>query len=189
MKHRSLMPLFEQLEGERVLVRPYRLSDADALWEAVVESRDHLRPWLPFADETEDEARDFLVRNVARWLLREDFGASIWLRESGRFLGGVGAHPRNWEVPSFEVGYWLRASAEGHGYLIEAARLFTEALFTQLGANRVEIRCDARNMRSANVARRLGFTQEAHLRHDRRATGGELCDTLTFSLLPEDRRA
>jgi len=46
----TLIPLFEELRGERVLVRPYRESDAQALFEAVAESRDHLRPWLPFAD-------------------------------------------------------------------------------------------------------------------------------------------
>jgi ribosomal-protein-serine acetyltransferase len=47
---RTLIPLFEELRGERVLVRPYQESDAQALFEAVAESRDHLRPWLPFAD-------------------------------------------------------------------------------------------------------------------------------------------
>ena len=42
--YRTLMPLFEQLQGERVVVRPYREGDAQALFEAVAESRDHLHP-------------------------------------------------------------------------------------------------------------------------------------------------
>src|SRR5262249_54116784 len=104
MALRTSLPLFDQLEGERVLLRPHRLSDLEALYEAIVESRDHLRPWLPFADETEEEARDFLVRSMARWLLREGFDTGIWLRESGRFLGGIGAHPHGWDVPLFELG-------------------------------------------------------------------------------------
>lgn len=188
MAFRTLLPLFDQLAGERVLIRPHRLSDAEAIYEGVVESRDHLRPWLPFADETEDEARDFLVHSMASWLLRENFNTGIWLRENGRFLGGIGAHPRDWNVPSFEIGYWLRASAEGHGYLTEAGQLLTAYLFKQLGANRVEIRCDARNTRSANVARRLGFVQEAHFRNQRIAPDGELSDTLVFSMIPADRQ-
>lgn len=185
---RTLFPLFEQLEGDRVLIRPNHSSDGAALYEAIVESRDHLRPWLPFADETEEEARDFLVRSMARWLLREGFDTGIWLRESGRFLGGIGAHPHDWGVPLFELGYWLRVSAEGHGYLAEAGRLLIEYLFTQLGANRLEIRCDARNLRSANVARRMGFVQEGHLRNQRISHEGKLRDTLIFSLIPADRQ-
>jgi RimJ/RimL family protein N-acetyltransferase len=188
MAFRTLLPLFDQLEGERVLIRPYRLRDADVLYEAIVESRDHLRPWLPFADETEDELRDFLARSMASWLLRENLNAGIWSRETGRFLGSIGAHPRDWNVPSFEIGYWLRASAEGHGYLTEAGQLLTTYLFTHLGANRLEIRCDARNIRSANAARRLGFTQEAHMRNQRISHEGILRDTLVFSMIPSDRQ-
>jgi RimJ/RimL family protein N-acetyltransferase len=188
MKYRTLLPLFEQLEGQRVLIRPFRLGNADALHEAIVESRDHLRPWLPFADQDEEATRDFVARSMARWLLREDFGTSIWLRETGRFLGNISAHPRDWDVPSFEIGYWLRVSEEGHGYLAEAGRLLTDYLFTQLGANRLEIRCDARNTRSANAARRLGFAQEAHMRNQRIAPDGKLADMLVFSMIPADRK-
>ncbi len=188
MAFRTLLPLFDQLEGERVLIRPYRLSDADEVYQAIVESRDNLRPWLPFADETEDELRDFLARSMASWLLRENFNTGIWLSENRRFLGGIDAHPRDWDVPSFEIGYWLRASEEGHGYLTEAGRLLTNYLFTQLGANRIEIRCDARNTRSANVARRLGYVQEAHLRNHSLSHEGKLRDMLVFSLIPTDRQ-
>ncbi len=60
----TLIPLFKELRGERVVVRPYRESDAQALYEAVAESRDHLRPWMPFADEHQklNESRQSLSR-------------------------------------------------------------------------------------------------------------------------------
>ncbi len=44
---RTLIPVFEELRSERVLVRPYRVSDAEALKEAVDESREHIRPGCP----------------------------------------------------------------------------------------------------------------------------------------------
>ena len=77
--YRTLIPLFEELRGERVLVRPYRESDAQALFEAVAESRDHLRPWLPFADthQSAEESRDWIIHQVANWLLREDLIVSF----------------------------------------------------------------------------------------------------------------
>jgi hypothetical protein len=65
---RSLTPLFDELRGERVVVCPYRLEDAPALQEAVAESREHVRPWLPFADhhQTVDESRDWILHCMAR---------------------------------------------------------------------------------------------------------------------------
>jgi ribosomal-protein-serine acetyltransferase len=189
-EYRTLVPLFEELRGERVIVRPYRVEDAEALQQAVHESRDHIRPWLPFADahQSVEESRDFIIRRKADWLLREDFGLSIWQATTGAFLGGTGFHVRDWELRYFEIGYWLRASAEGHGYMTEAVRLVTDFLFEQPGAQRVEIRCDALNLRSAAVARRLGFIQEARLRNARQASDGSLRDTLVFSLIPTDPR-
>ncbi|HEX6776713.1 MAG TPA: N-acetyltransferase, partial [Ktedonobacterales bacterium] len=81
-EYRTLIPLFEELQGERVIVRPYRVEDAEALQAAVAESREHLRPWLPFADahQSVEESRDFIIRSNAQWLLRENFGLSIWQR-------------------------------------------------------------------------------------------------------------
>jgi RimJ/RimL family protein N-acetyltransferase len=107
---------------------------------------------------------------------------------TGRYLGGSGLHSRGWDVPAFEIGYWVRASAEGHGYVAETVKLLTDFAFTSLGAQRVMIRCDARNTRSAAVAERLGFVREAHLRNDARSADGELRDTLIFSLIPGDPR-
>ena len=189
-EYRTLVPLFEELRGERVIVRPYRVEDAEALREAVQESRDHLRPWLPFADahQSVEESRDFIIRRMASWLVREDFGLSVWQSATGAFLGGTGFHVRDWDLRYFEIGYWLRASAEGHGYMTEAVRLATDFLFEQLGAQRVEIRCDALNRHSAAVAERLGFIQEARLRSARQAADGSIRDTLIFSLIPTDAR-
>lgn len=189
-KYLTLLSLFEALEGEHVLVRPYQEEDATALFEAVEESREHIRPWMEWeaAHTSIDESRDFVAKSRAHWLLRENMNVGVWRREDGRYLGGSGLHVRSWETRYFEIGYWLRASAEGHGYMSEAVRLLTEFAFESLETTRVEIRCDARNVRSAGVAERLGFVREARLRNDAFATDGTLRDTLIFSLIPSDPR-
>lgn len=189
--YRTIIPLFDELRGERVIVRPYRESDAQALFEAIAESRDHLRPWMPFADSHQviEETHDWIMHKVADWLLRQDMTVGVWEASSNRYLGGSGLHPHDWEVRYFEIGYWLRASAEGHGYMSEAVRLQVDYAFTSLAAQRIEIRCDERNVRSAAIPRRLGFVQEACLRHDVLANDGQLRNTLVFSLIPTDRGA
>jgi RimJ/RimL family protein N-acetyltransferase len=186
--YRTQIALFDELRGERVLVRPYQLDDAEAMRAAVDESREHVRPWLPFADahQTVAEARDWIAHGMADWLLRENFAMSIWELASGRYLGGIGLHIRDWAIGYFEIGYWLRASAEGHGYLTEAARLLIPFAARGLRANRLEIRCDAPNVRSAAVAERLGFTREAELRNNLRAPDGSPRTTLVYGLIPAD---
>ena len=49
-----------------------------------------------------------------------------------------------------------------------------------LHAQRLIIRCDARNLRSARVAERAGYRLEATLRREMRAPDGSLRDTLQF---------
>ena len=188
--YHTLIPLFEDLRGERILVRPYRESDAQALFEAMIESREHLRPWLPFADEhqTVDESRNWINLQVANWILRDDLALSIWEQASGRYLGGIGLHPHDWKIGYFEIGYWLRASAEGYGYVTEAVRLLTDYALDTLKANRLEIRCDKLNTRSAAVPKRLGYVLEGRLRNHMANTDGRLRITLIFSLIPDDRK-
>lgn len=188
--YQTLIPLLTELHGPRVTVRPYRESDAQDLHEAIAESRDFLRPWMPFADEhrTLDATRDWIIHQTAQWSLRENMSLGIWERTPTRFVGGSGFMlPRNWAIRSFEIGYWLRASASGQGYMTEAVKLLVDYLFTELAAQRVEIRCDKNNLRSAAIPRRLGFVQEGCLRNEQLTPSGALRDTLVFSLIPEDR--
>ena len=178
----------EELMGERVIVRPWRTCDAQDVWEAIEESREQIREWLPWVDATKrvEDCMETSRRAMARWITRDDLGLLVRERSTGRYLGGSGLHRIDWEVPSFEIGYWLRTSAQGQGYMTEAVALIMRMAFDSLGAKRVCIHCSSGNERSAAVARRLGFIHEGTLRNHARETDGELRDTLIFALTPED---
>lgn len=184
-----LIPLFDELRGEHVIVRPYRDEDASALHEAVDESREHIRPWLPFADfhQTVEESLIWIIEQKAKWVMRESMNCALFDSQTGRFLGGVGLHPHGWRIPAFEIGYWLRASTEGKGYMTEAVSMLTDFTLEKLGAKRIMIQCDERNERSANVAKRLGYKFEGLARNDFLDPLGEVRNTLKFSITPEDR--
>jgi RimJ/RimL family protein N-acetyltransferase len=188
--HATLRPIFEELKNDRVVIRPYRLDDAGDLFTVVVASREHLLPWLPWAMKyaVVEDARDTINRMAAAWLLCEGFDAGLWDASTGRLVGGCGLHPRDWAVPSFEIGYWLRADMTGHGYITEAVKLLTDYTFDTFSAKRVAIQCDARNERSAAVPRRLGFVHEATLRDVAVAYDNTLRSTLIFALTPDDPR-
>jgi RimJ/RimL family protein N-acetyltransferase len=55
-------------------------------------------------------------------------------------------------------------------------------LSCRLGAKRVEIRCDSRNLPSVRVAQRAGFLLEGELRNNEVATDGGLRDILIYAV-------
>jgi len=180
----------DELVGPRVIVRPYRPGDGQQLWEAVEESREHLLPWLPWGDTHKSpvDSEEFVRKMHARWYLREDMPYSIWSRATGRYLGGTGLHRIDWEVPSFEIGYWLRKSAVGRGYMTEAVRLLVAMAFDTLSANRVHIQVAAGNHKSAAIPPRLGFILESTQKNAKRVTTGELVDMKIFAMTPAEYR-
>lgn len=188
----SLQPIFEELRGARVLLRPYTLADAAERYAANAESRDHLRPWEPEqadAFRTLDETRDWIIRVTADWRVRKRFSIGIWQIQTQKYLGGLGLHPREpdgWSIPAFSIGYWVRVSEQGHGYITEAVRLVTHYVLDVFQAQRVEITCDTRNTRSIAVAERIGFVQEGRLRNVWRYPDGTLADEVVYALTPAD---
>lgn len=183
-----LLEIPEGVPGARVLLRPFRREDAQAVWEAKEESFEHLRPWLPWAEKERslEDTIAFIARARARWLLREDLTVGIFHRASNRFLGASGLHRINWPVRLFEIGYWIRASEEGRGYVTETVQALTRLAFEVLGANRVEIRMDPRNVRSKKIPEQLGFTLEGTLRRCALGSDGEATDRHIFALIRED---
>lgn len=177
----------DQLAMERLLIRPPRPGDGPAINAAIVESLAELRPWMlwaqtpPPVSETEAHCR----HKAAEWLRREDLMLTLWRRSDGLFVGGSGLHRIDWSVPRMEIGYWCRTSLSGQGYITEAVRAITRFAFEHLGAQRLEIRCDAGNPRSAAVAERAGYVLEARRRNHARGVDGTLRDTLVFVRFPE----
>lgn len=187
-RHASLVPIPAEIRSGRLLLRPLQEADAGQVFAAIEESREHLAPWLswPPTIQHPDDARDLCLRWAARWTLRSDLGLGMFSLPDGRFLGATGMHDPNWALRSFEIGYWLRASAVGAGYVTEAVQLQTVLAFAVLDAQRVEIRCDPHNLSSRRVPERLGFPQEGHLRNAWLDPLGTVRDTLVFAATPPD---
>jgi len=173
-----------QIETERLLIRCPLPGDGASLAAAVQESLPELRPWLPWAmsDPTPEESEANVRRGYARFLSREDLWLMLLLKGTDKIIGGSGLHRIDWSIPKFEIGYWLGTPYTGQGYITEAVSAISGFAFNVLNAQRVEIHCDALNVRSAAVARRLDFTHEGTLRHHRRNhLTNDLRDTMIFA--------
>ncbi len=180
----------DHFETERLLIRAPQPNEGRVINEAVLESISDLRLWMHWAQTPQSiaESETHSRESALSFRNREDLPLRLFRKHDGFFVGASGLHNIDWDVPRFEIGYWVRSSLRGQGYITEAVLGITDFAFGLLKAERLEIRCDARNERSAAVARRAGYTLEACLHSDARDPQGGLRDTLIFALLRDDRK-
>lgn len=177
------------VKTNRLLLRPPQPGDGVELNAAIVESFDELKVWMPWAKAkpTLEESEENIRRAYAKWILREDLRIMIFDKETGKLAGSSGLHRIHWDLPSFEIGYWVRKSFANKGYITESTNALTRFAFEQLKAKRVEVRCHSKNDRSVAVSKRLGFELEGCLRNsDTHANAVETRDTLIFSRINSD---
>lgn len=177
----------DSFNTDRLTIRAYKPGDGQPYFEAMEESRAALEtwlmPWVAFP-QTLEESETRARRLLAKFILREDLSMVVERKIDGFFVGAIGLHRINWSVPVMEIGYWVRASLAGQGYVTEAVKGLAQFAFEQLEAERIEIRCDPLNEKSVAVARRAGFTLEGTLRHTYlNASGDGFSDTHVFALL------
>ena len=171
----------------RLLIRCYNPTDAGMLADAVTESLDHLLPWMPWA-AAEPEPFSMKVERLRRMRSSFDLNSNyiygIFNLENTRLLGGTGLHPRL-GAGALEIGYWIHKDFINQGYATETSAALTRVAFEINKVNRVEIHHSVKNIRSAAVPRKLGFTCEATLR-ERSFANGQPSDQMIWSLFSED---
>jgi RimJ/RimL family protein N-acetyltransferase len=173
----------ESFESSRLLIRAAVWGDGAAVNEAVKESKDALRPWMPWAQyvPSPEESESSIRKSRLEFLERKDLRLLLVNKISGQLVGSSGLHRIDWQTRKFEIGYWVRTSCARQGYITEAVTAIAGFAVQELEANRLEIRCDSRNLQSARVAERAGFTLEGILRNDKRDVQGILRDTMIYS--------
>jgi RimJ/RimL family protein N-acetyltransferase len=155
-----------RIETKRLLVRCYNPSDAPLLAESVIESLEHLRPWMPWV-YNEPEPTEQKVQRLKRFRgmfdLGQDFIYGIFNPENTKLLGGTGLHTRLSE-DELEIGYWIHQDHINQGLVTESTAALIKVAFELIHVHRLEIHCDPRNVASATIPRKLGFTHEGTLR-------------------------
>ncbi|MBR2564777.1 MAG: GNAT family N-acetyltransferase [Paenibacillus sp.] len=173
----------ESFHTERLTIRAPQWGDGKHVNEAIRESVNELRPWLPFAENIPSlEQSEITVRKARlKFLERSDLMLHLRDKVTDEFVGSSGLHRIDWNARCFEIGYWVRTSRSGEGLVTEAVAGIEQFAIMHLQANRLEIRCDARNVRSAKVAERSGYTLEGVLRKIKQDRAGTWVDQMIYS--------
>ncbi|RQO57184.1 GNAT family N-acetyltransferase [Paucibacter sp. KBW04] len=182
-----LIQVPERIEGERIILAAPVAGLGPIMAATVCASLDHIKPWMPWAQTapTMEDSEAVMRRMQADFIARRELPFQIYSKAAdgscAEMLGGTGLHRIDWEVRKFEIGYWIRPSSVGQGFVSEAVRLLTDLAFKQLRARRVEIRMDDRNLASRAVAERCGFEFEGVLRNEALGVDGEPRDTRVYA--------
>jgi RimJ/RimL family protein N-acetyltransferase len=174
-----------ELTDGRITLRPHRLSDADATYQAIRESLAELSPWLPFAhqDYAKKETRAWLKKRPGEWKSGLSYQFAILDAKDGTLLGGCGLGEIDNLHRRANLGYWIRTSRAGKGVATAATILLAKWGFEALKLLRIEILVAVENARSLRVAEKAGATREGVLRN-RLNIRDKAHDAVMHSLVP-----
>jgi ribosomal-protein-serine acetyltransferase len=147
----------EVIERGAVTLRRFRPEDLEAVFGAVTESLDHLRPWMPWAvNYGRQSAADFLARSARDWADGAEYNYAII--SEGALAGACGLMARI-GPGGLEIGYWVHRAYTRRGLATMASAALVEQAFRLPDVDRVEIVHDELNVASGGVPRKLGFTE------------------------------
>jgi RimJ/RimL family protein N-acetyltransferase len=136
--HRLLMNIPTQLETERLILRCYAAGDGKWYYPMSIKNKDHLARFestnavmrIKSEEDAEIVVRDFGVA----WAARDCFFLGAFGKATGEFVAQVYVGPVNWDLPEFEIGYFVDKDYEGKGFVIEAVNGTLKFLFEHLSA-------------------------------------------------------
>jgi RimJ/RimL family protein N-acetyltransferase/mannose-6-phosphate isomerase-like protein (cupin superfamily) len=156
-------PLTLRTEQDPVVPRQLTVEDAPAYFAAVDANRDHLSQ---FGDETAAKYPDIqsVVNSIATPSNPDKIRMGIW--DGDTFVGSANLTPDE-DGHATEIGYWLDARHQGHGYATVAARALAiygqkqfGKVYAHVSTEPMEIG-DRVNDKSVSVLERVGFKRTA----------------------------
>jgi RimJ/RimL family protein N-acetyltransferase len=175
------------LETERLILRPFVLSDAGRVQE-LAGDEDIAATTLRIPHPYEDGMAEEWIGTLAG-LWQEDQAATfaITLREDGALAGAIRLDLER-DHERAELGYWIGKPFWNRGYATEAVREILRFAFEDLELHRVQATFLPANPASGKVLIKAGLTREGRLRHYVKKWG-KFEDLELYSLLAGEYRA
>jgi len=183
----KIMP---QIETERLRLRPFERSDAEALFQNCLSDPEVVR-YMPCHPCESLEATQVHIDQWLAWFQENLEAGAMWcvfavvLKASGAFIGTADFYETNRAAHVAEVGYQFGKLWWGKGYATEALRALIDHCFTATDLNRLWADHDVRNTASGKVLRKAGMLHEGTFRQCK-LRKDELVDKAHYAILKED---
>lgn len=177
----------EQIETERLILRRFRLDDAEAMfcnWASDPEVTKFLT-WPTHKDA--DASRQVLQMWVKEYDDPQSYQWAITVKNSGpEPIGSIAAVRVDEVTAMVEIGYCIGRSWWHQGIVSEALKAVMNFMFDKVGANRVQACHDVNNPHSGMVMKKCGMQYEGTLRQFGRNNQG-IVDVSYYATLASDR--
>jgi ribosomal-protein-alanine N-acetyltransferase len=173
-----------RLVGERVVLRPARLDDADVFAQGLIddptmgamlgmEPGHENAEWLrsTFTEDAQDGER------------RKDYWFAITLPESGESIGEIGLVGISWPSRRASVSILVLPGSRRTGIGREAMELLVRWAQGELGLHRIQLHTLPENAPMQGLAEASGFVREGVLR-DYGFERGRFVDNVVYARLP-----
>ena len=160
------MPKSDRLNGQRLYLRPYKTSDAQALSDMT--ARDEIYR------TTYNIQREFDVEH-ARWWIKfnancrrtgTSYEFGIFEKDTDRLIGNIGIVNVNSRCRHATLAYYIHPDMWNKGIATEAGKIMLDYAFSRLDLNRVGAVCMTENAASRRVLDKLGFEFEGVARQE-----------------------
>lgn len=161
--------LSPKLETERLVLRRYKETDIDAMYDIITDKRlskfikypdltkeqelEHIRDWIKEADDSKNE----------RWVIER--------KEDGAIIGNINVNTVVKKHNYCNVGYIIRYDYWGNGYAAEALKAVSDYLLDS-GYYLVECSCNELNKQSSRVMEKAGFKKDGYIANRRLNSDG-----------------
>ncbi len=145
-----------EFRTERLILRPWRESDAESLYEYAKDPA--VGPIAGWQPHTSIENSLDIIKNV----LSADETYAVCLKNNNYAIGSIGlfspaqSHTKANET-EMEVGYWIGVPFWGNGYIPEAVRAIQRHAFEDLGCTALWCGYYDGNIKSKRVQEKCGF--------------------------------
>ena len=151
------------LETDRLLLRPFELSDASRVKElagdrAIADTT--LNVPHPYKDGM---AEQWISTHQSKFEAGELVNYAITLKSTQELIGAIGLTV-NKRFNSSELGYWIGKEYWGQGYCTEASKNMLEYGFKALGFHKIIATHFLRNPASGKVMKKIGMNKEGVFR-------------------------
>jgi len=172
------------LQGEMIVLRPIRASDADAMWEMLGD---------PEGNRLTGTTATFTREEIDAWCAsrataqgRYDFAVTV--EGDDTFRGEIVLNEVDEVVRSANLRLAMGPQYRGRGYGTEGIQLVLGLAFDGLGLHRVELDVLSLNARAKSLYENIGFRVEGRKR-DAYRDGDGWCDAIIMGMLEDEYRA
>ena len=159
------MVLSHKLESERLILRRYKESDIDAIYEILTDER--LSKYIKFPKLSKQEE----LECIRQWISEADKSKYekwvIELKKDGTVVGNIDVNTVVKKHNYCNVGYTIRYNYWGNGYASEALEAVSNHLLENSGYYLVECSCNELNTQSSKVMLKAGFKKDGYIKNRR----------------------